>query len=274
MRGRSITFEVFPLSFSEFLGFKKIAYIPYSPDSEAGVIHAFREYLDWGGFPEVVQAEPALKPLILQEYASLMLHRDLVERYHLRNERLMHLLLKYCAEHTASLVSVNKLFHDFTSQGLKTGKATLYDYLAMLQDSFIVFSSPKYDPSSRRQMQAPLKMHLVDLGLSRVFRPYPEQDIGHRFESLIYLHVRRKHRDICYYRNGFELDLCWGDGRSFVNVAWQIDTAETAAREARAMDAGFGLWPGANGQLVYGACERLPEKQRPHAVEGWKCLLS
>ena len=39
---------------------------------------ALEEYLRWGGFPEVALADEALKPLILGEYASLMLYRDVV----------------------------------------------------------------------------------------------------------------------------------------------------------------------------------------------------
>ena len=274
MRGRSITYEVFPLSFAEFIIWRQITYVPYSPDSAARVANAFHDYLEWGGFPEVVLAEPSLKMLILQEYASLMLHRDLIERYHVRNERLMHLMLKFCAEHTASLVSINKLFNDFTSQGLKTGKASLYDYMTMLEDSFIVFSCPKFDPSSRRQLQAPSKIHLLDPGLCRAFRPFPERDIGHRFETVIYLHERRKRRDIFHYRNGFEIDLCWNEGAEFINVAWETDTPETLRRELRAMDAGHALWPDACGHLIYGSTSHIPEPHATHAIEGWKYLLT
>ncbi len=273
MRGRSITYEVFPLAFSEFLNFRQIDYVPYSPDSEARVVHAFHEYLEWGGFPEVVLADEPLRMLILQEYASLMLHRDLIERYNIRNERLMHMLLKFCAEHTASLVSINKLFNDFTSQGMKTGKASLYDYMTMLEDSFIAFRCPKFDPSSRRQLQAPSKIHLLDPGLCRVFRPFPERDIGHRFETLIYLHERRKRRDIYHYRNGFELDLCWNEGTEFVNAAWDMNTQETLNRELKAFDAGHTLWPNAHGRLVYGSAGHIPKTHRPQTIEGWKYLL-
>lgn len=273
MRGRSITYEVFPLSFLEFITWRQISYVPYSPDSEARVVNAFEDYLEWGGFPEVVLAEPSLRMLILQEYASLMLHRDLIERYHVRNERLMHLLLKFCAEHTASLVSINKLFNDFTSQGLKTGKASLYDYMTMLEDAFIVFPCPKFDPSSRRQLQSPSKIHLLDPGLCRVFRPFPERDIGHRFETLIYLHERRKRRDIFHYRNGSEIDLCWDEGATFINVAWELESPETIKRELRAMDAGRVLWPDACGRLIYGSASHIPEPHAKHAIEGWRYLL-
>ena len=273
MRGRSITYEIFPLSFAEFLRFKGLVHTPYSAASESLMAHAFREYLDWGGFPEVVLADPTLKPMILQEYASLMLHRDLIDRYQVRNERLMHLMLKHCASHTASLVSVNKLFNDFTSRGLKTSKATLYDYLGMLQDSFIVLGCPKYDPSMRRQLQAPQKLHLIDPGLTRAYRPDPDADIGHRFETAIFLNLRRKYRDICYYRNGFEIDMCWGEGSEFVNVAWKMEDTATVLRETRAIAKGRKLWPNANATFVYGSADDLNPDLRSLAVEGWRYMM-
>lgn len=274
MRGRSITYEIFPLSFTEFLRFKDIVHVPYSTESEAVVAHAFREYLDWGGFPEVVLADSSLKQLILQDYASLMLHRDLIDRYKVRNERLMHMLLKHCAANTASLTSVNRLFNDFTSQGLKTSKATLYDYLGMLQDSFIVFGCPKYDPSVRRQLQAPQKIHLIDPGLMRAYCPDPNRNIGHRFETVVYLHLRRAIRDICYYRNGFELDMCWGEGRGFVNVAWDVDDFETLNREMRAMQEGRELWPKARSAFVYGVAGRRAQELDAASIEGWHFLIN
>lgn len=273
MRGRSITFEVFPLSFSEFLRFRQIEYTPYSSDSETRIVNAFNEYLNWGGFPEVVLADEALKPLVLQEYASLMLHRDLLDRNNIRNERLMHLLLKFCAMHTGSLISVNKLFRDFTSQGLKIGKATLYDYLKMIEDAFIVLTAPKYEPSSRRQLQAPQKIHLLDPGLIHAYRPYPERDIGHKFESVLFLHERRKHKEISYYRNGFELDMCWNDGEKFINAAWDLSGSDTMRREQKALEKGLKMWPKAEPRLIYGIADKIPEPCRDFAVPAWKYLL-
>ena len=274
MRGRSITFEVFPLSFSEFLAFNNIDYVPYSSDSEARVVNAFHNYLNWGGFPEVVLADEALKPLILQEYASLMLHRDLLDRNSVRNERLMHLLLKFCAMHTGSLISVNKLYRDFTSQGLKIGKATLYDYLNMIEDAFIVFTASKYDPSSRRQLQAPQKIHLLDPGLLNAYCISPEANMGHRFESLVFLHERRKRRELNYYRNGFELDICWNDGEVFVNAVWNMSDMDTKEREQRALNKGRKLWPQVESRLVYGIADNIPAEIKDYAIPAWKYFMN
>ena len=273
MRGRSVTYEVYPLSFAEFLSFRKVEYVPYSRQSEATVIHAFHEYLDWGGFPEVVLAEDALRLKILQEYASIMFHRDLIERYSIRNERVMRLLFKFCAEHTGSLLSVNKLFNDFRSQGLKLGKATLYEYIDMLQDSFLVFSSTKYDPSARRELQSPQKIHLIDSGIGKVFSTSSEKNIGHRFETLIYLHERRRRRDISYYRNGFELDMCWDGGSCFVNVAWDLSDDRTCEREVKAMSAGLSMWSDASACLVYGVGNAPEVPDGIQLYEGWRYLL-
>jgi predicted AAA+ superfamily ATPase len=274
MRGRSIIFEVFPLSFSEFLSFRKISYVPYSAKSEAEVVHAFHEYLEWGGFPEVALADDSLKPLILQEYVNLMLHRDLIERHNIRNERAIRLLLKFCAQHTASLVSINKLFNDFASQGMKLGKATLYEYMDMLEDAYIAFSCPKYDPSTRRQMQAPQKIHMLDPGLTRAYQTSPGKDMGHRFETIVYLHERRRCRDIYYYRNGFELDMCLDNGIRFVNAAWNMSDEETVRREIRAFGEGLKMWPAAEAKLVYGIGDSIPTAHKQNAVEGWKFLLN
>ncbi len=273
MRGRSIVFEVFPLSFSEYLSFKNLEYTPYSSSSEAAVIHAFDEYLEWGGFPEVVLADQAFKPLILQEYASLMLHRDLIERYGIRNQRIIRLLLKFCAQHTASLVSLNKLYKDFTSQGLKVGKATLYEYMDMLEDAYIALSCAKFDPSTRRQLQAPQKIHMLDPGLTRAYRARPERDLGHRFETVVFLHERRRAQEICYYRNGFEIDLCRDDGAYFVNVVWDMSDSDTVTREIKAFDSGRMMWPHSEARLVYAKGSNIPVSHALYAVEGWKYLL-
>jgi predicted AAA+ superfamily ATPase len=275
MRGRSIAYEIFPLSFAEYLSFREIEYTPYSTESEARVIHAFQEYLDWGGFPEIVEAEESIKPLILQEYVNLMLYRDLIERYSIRNEHGIRLLLKFCAQHTGSLISINKLYNDLKSQGVKLGKGTLYEYMHMLEDAYIAFSCSKYDPSTRRQMQAAQKIHMLDPGLVRAYQTRLDKDIGHRFESLVFLHQRRQTNTnpICYYRNGFELDMCWNDGENFINVAWDMTDTETVKRETKALDQGLQLWPESQAKLVYGIGTPPPSPHDQYAVEGWKYFL-
>jgi len=110
LRGRSVSFEVFPLSFPEFLAFRGSAHQPYSRSSEARMAAALDEYLATGGLPEVVLADEDLRQRILKEYVDLVFYKDLVERYRVGNPLVMRQLLRHCLESPASLFNAHKLY--------------------------------------------------------------------------------------------------------------------------------------------------------------------
>jgi predicted AAA+ superfamily ATPase len=86
LRGRTISYEVFPLSFAEFLRFRDLQLKPYSAISDIRVSAALNGYLTIGGLPEVVLAQPELP---------------------------------------ASLLNAHKVYKDFRSQGYELSKDTL-----------------------------------------------------------------------------------------------------------------------------------------------------
>ena len=122
LRGRSVSYEVFPLSFAEFLRFRKLKYQPYSRASESTMVSALEDYLSTGGLPEVVLADESLRPRILKEYVDLIFYRDLVERYRVGNPMVLRQLLRHCLGHPASLFSTHKLYQDLRSQGIHAVK--------------------------------------------------------------------------------------------------------------------------------------------------------
>lgn len=274
LRGRSVTLEVFPLNFREYLAFRGIPVVASSADSESAVRAALASYLEWGGFPEIVLAENALRPLILEEYASLMLYRDVVERYGVRNERLMRELLRHAFRNTASLLNVSKLHRDFTSQGFTVSKNTLFEYLGYLEDAFLLFLLPKQERSVRKQAHNPKKLHVIDPGLVAAFKTYPGRDLGHKLETVVFLHQRRLRKDLFYYANGSEVDLCDGEGELFLNTCWSVGEPETLRREAQAMAFGRERWPRAKGRLLYHDSAPGLEQSLPGAEPAWKFLVA
>ena len=273
MRGRSVTFEVFPLGFREFLAFRDVRYEPYNVRSESRTRAAFEDYLRWGGFPEVVLAGPAMRPLILDEYASVMPHRDLVERNAIRNEALMHAFLRHCFRNTASLLSLSKLHRDFQSQGYEISKNTVFDYARLLEDSGLIFLLPRHEESVRKQARNPKKLHVVDPGLISAFKAGADRDVGHKLETAVFLECRRRAREWHYHAGDGELDLCDAQNRLFINTCWNLADAATAEREAAAMAAGARLLPKAKGILLYH--EDAPETLRrfPSAQPAWRWLI-
>jgi predicted AAA+ superfamily ATPase len=274
LRGRSVTLEVFPLSFREHLSFRGVDVEPFDAVNESRLRSELESYLQWGGFPEVVLADAALRPLILEEYASLMLIRDLVERHDIRNERLMRTLLRHCYRNTATMVNVSKLHRDLASMGLSVAKNTLHEYLSHLEDAFLIFLLPKQETSIRKQEHNPKKLHVIDPGLISAFKAYPQRDIGHKLETAVFLHVRRRIRELFYHANAREIDLCDGEGRMFVNTCWALDQPDTARREMDALASGRTRWPSADAGLVYHEYAPGLIPPDPAVQPAWRYLLS
>lgn len=273
LRGRSITLEVFPLSFREYLAFRDIPIVQASADNESRLRAALETYLQWGGFPEIVLADETLRPLILEEYTSLMLYRDVVERYGVRNEQLMRELLRHTFRNTASLLNVSKLHRDFTSMGFTVSKNTLFEYLSYLEDAFLVFLLPKQEHSVRKQAHNPKKLHVIDPGLVAAFKAYPGRDMGHKLETAVFLHQRRRRKDLFYYADVAEVDLCDGEGALFINTCWNLGELETLQREMGSMALGRTRWPKASGKLLYHEYASGVEKGIPQAEPAWRFLI-
>jgi predicted AAA+ superfamily ATPase len=237
LRGRCLSYEVFPLSFSEYLGFRGITPEFYSTAAEARVAAALDDYLETGGLPEIVLAEPAVRPRVLKEYADLVFYRDLVDRHQLASPAVMRELLRHCLAEPASLLNPHKLYHDFRSRGLPLGKDTLYRYLGFMEDAFLIFPVPVAERSLRKRAMRPKKLQVVDWALGYPYRPGAMIDRGHKLENAVFLHHRRQRDDLAYVAGPGEIDLVVGTPQSeaWINTAWSLADADTWQRETAAL---------------------------------------
>jgi len=275
MRGRTLAYEVFPLSFAEFLAFRGIVPRAHSRASAAQCAAALREYLATGGFPEVVLAEGEVRPRLLKEYADLVLYKDLMERFNLDNPHLLKLLLKYCLTRPGTFLSVHKLYQDFRSQGLAVSKDTLYAYLDHLRESWVLFMLPKHDSSLRRQAVKPKKVFAVDPALAHPFAPEPLLDRGRKLENLVFLHWRRQREDLFYVADGYEVDLAVGEARceALINVAYSLTAPEVFKRETDGLAKALRVCSGASATVVAEETTQAPPPPGIQVVPAWKYLL-
>ena len=276
LRGRSVSYEVFPLSFAEFLRFRGLQHEPYSASSDSRIAAALNEYLAIGGLPEVVLADPDLRPRILKEYVDLVFYKDLVERYKVANPALLRQLLKQCLSQPATLLSPHKVYKDFRSQGYELSKDTLYRYLHYLEESYIVFLLPVAERSIRKRAMNPKKLHGVDWALGYALVPEPFINTGHKLETAIYLHWRRQREDLGYLGGEREVDLVVNPEQPelLVNVAANIDRPEVYEREIGGLEWAAGRMPRAKRMLVV---QEIPARNMPkgiEVIEAWRYLLS
>ena len=275
LRGRSISYEVFPLSFEEFLAFRGITHEPYSRSSEARLSAALEDYLATGGLPEVVLAEESLRPRILKEYVDLVFYKDLVERYSVGNPAVMRMLLRHCLAHPASLFNVHKLYQDFRSQGVVLSKDTLYTYLGHLEESFVVFTLPVAERSIRKQAVNPKKLFSIDWALAYPFVAEPTVDVGRKLEAAVYLHWRRRTEDLGYLAGEHEVDLVVNrqHPERLVNVAYSVSAAQTWDRETAGLEWAGARFPAARRTLVTHVHGRRRVPPGIELVDAWRYLL-
>lgn len=260
LRGRTISFEIFPLQFSEFLLFRGISGKEYSKTFQAKMNNAFQDFLGWGSFPEIVLTEELYyRQKILREYSDLILYKDLIEHYGIKNLFLLKYLLKHIMVNTAKLFSINRLFNDLKSQGYSVSKDALYEYVGYLQESFILFSVEKYSSSVRVRQQNPSKTYVIDTGLSRVFQGAPHADIGRKLENALYISLRAREdiSEIFYYHDTGEVDFIYREKGTIVlaNVSLAINDVSTLQREV---------------DSLRNAKERIPKARTLLITHEWK----
>jgi hypothetical protein len=241
LRGRTLTYLLLPFSFSEYLKAKNIAFKFLSKDKEAVIRRELKEYLEFGGFPEVVLEEE--KEKILKELYDLILFKDIVERHALKNINLAKFLLSYFAQNFSKEVSTNKILNFFKSQGKSFGKNTLYDYINKIWDSVAIFFLNRFSEKIYLRESWPKKVYLCDTGVSKVVRF--SQDIGKLMENVVFLGLLRKTNqnpllEIYYFKtpNGKEVDFVIKEGMNInelIQVCYEIEDLSTKERELKSL---------------------------------------
>jgi predicted AAA+ superfamily ATPase len=146
----------------------------------------------------------------LQNYFNTMLFRDLVEHYNLSNPMVIRYFLKRVMLNLSKPTSVNAIYNDIKSQGLKVSKESLYQILDYACSIFLFFKVPKFSGSMIKETSSLSKYYLIDNGLrSAVLMPQSE-DEGKLFENGVFLNLRRNLKTgekIYYYNEKKECDF-------------------------------------------------------------------
>jgi hypothetical protein len=227
LRGRAWSQEVLPFSFREALSAKGIPVgkRPLVGAKKVPLRVAFREYLSWGGFPEVVLASTDEdRRKLLREYYGAMFFRDLVERYTITNPPLLERLSETLFSSCARKVSLAALLRQW-KQLFPFSKDLLYRYYAHVLDSTLVYETRTFSPSVHARLRNPAKVYLVDTGLARRIA---SGDLGYLLENAVFLELKRRGYEMSYFKGEREVDfLARRDGEKTVpvQVTWELSHA-------------------------------------------------
>ena len=272
LRGRTISFEVFPLSFPEFLSFKNIKVNEQTSRGKSTLINTLHQYLQQGGFPELIFTPESLHQRIIQEYLDLMIYRDLTERFSLKNPPLIKYLLKHLLQNIANPLSIHKVYNDLRSQGFRVAKNTVYEYLGYLEDAFILFRAERWSRSVRQQAVNPIKVYTVDIAFRRAMSAH--DDTGRLFENIVFLHLRRSGSIPYYFLGHQEVDF-YGSEQPLINACYALDTPATRQREVRGLQEAMNALHHTESWLItWDEEETIQEAGKTiHVLPLWKWLL-
>lgn len=244
LRGRSLSVEIWPYNFSEYLSAHNITQPqgPLGKPSLDQMQQHFLNYLNVGGFPGVQHLNAHERLDTLQGYVETVILRDIVERHNVTNITLLRYLIKSLLKNFAAPFSAHKFYQDTKSQGYKIAKDTIYNYINYIEDAYLIFTVPIFHESLRQQQTTPRKIYAIDSGLIQANTIHFSENHGKFFENLIYLDLRRQNKDIFFYQTqeGFEIDFVVQSKQGqaeLIQVVWDKTDTKAFAREQRALEA-------------------------------------
>ncbi|HIH22105.1 TPA: ATP-binding protein [Candidatus Micrarchaeota archaeon] len=197
LRGKSLSYLLLPLSFSEYLRFNGIK---LEKNFEYGnqafrIKKYFREYLDYGGFPEMVLADSMpLKNKLINSYFDSILYRDLVDRLKLKNIKLVDIVIKYALNVFGRTFSISALEKYLKSNKIPYSLEDLYIILKSLQDVFMVGYVKEYSKSFKKSEISKAKVYLFDMGYVHFLSSEPN-DYGRILENSVFIELFRRSAD-------------------------------------------------------------------------------
>jgi hypothetical protein len=243
MRGRALSWELFPFSFKEYADHLKIKKdLPLNSQERLFIENAFQNYWDCGGFPEVIGLEKSLRIKVHQEYFDSILFRDLIERYDISHPRALVDLAKNILENIASMYTINSLTGYLKSMGYNVPKSSVSEYLKWFEDAYFLFTVRLFDASFRRSNANPKKIYCVDHALIRSVSSGILTNSGHILENIIFLAIRRLTSDIFYYKTkgNLEVDFVFKNAEGkliLLQVCESLVNPTTWQREINALEA-------------------------------------
>lgn len=189
-RGRGEEIHITPLSFAEYI----------SAHQEIDKRQALKEYLTFGGLPRVcIESDVRKKMEYLKSLFRKTYLTDIKERYHITDDDEMRELINVLASDIGGLTNPTRIENTFrTVKGIRMSKNTIKQYLDILEESFIISKSVRYDVKGRRYIDTPSKYYFEDLGLRNARLGFRQIEETHLMENLIYNELRLR---------GYEVDV-------------------------------------------------------------------
>jgi len=190
LTGRYLQTEMFPFSFKEFLTMRNL-----KPS-----LSSFEEYFYKGGFPEYIKDND---PEIHHRLLSDIIIKDIVVRYGIKNNQILNKIIIYLISNIGNEFSFNSIKNMLEIKSVQS----VIDYISYFENSYLIFTVPRFNYSYKKQQINPKKIYSIDNGFSYNNSASFSKDKGKMLENLVFLGLRKKYKNIYYYHEKKECDF-------------------------------------------------------------------
>ena len=238
LTGRYLEFEMYPLTFDEYVGMKAFMKLPVDND----VITEFEKYIVEGGFPKTLSF-PNMedKRAYVKGVIAEIFEKDIRKRVKVRNVSVFNTVQTYIMNNFGATTSLTNILDDLHKAGSDITRETLNKYIQILIDAKILYKCERFDLKSRRSISGEQKYYIADLGFYFATNTDNRINYGPVLENIVYIYARAKGYAVSVGRIGkLECDfILRGDAMqySYVQIAMTIlSSRDTEEREYRPLE--------------------------------------
>lgn len=230
LTGRYVSFNIFPLSFAEYLTFKRGYAEVQSPHLE------LPRYIQYGGFPVIHLQDYARDDAytIVHDIYNTVIFTDIVKRNEIRKVDQLERVVKYTFSNVGNTFSASTLSKYLKSEHRSLDEETVYAYLEKLEKAFLLHRCSRYDLKGKELLKTQEKFYLADPALRYAALGYDPNTVASMLENVVYLELRRRGYTVNIGKtpNG-EIDFVATrqNDKLYVQVTEKIVEESTAHRE-------------------------------------------
>lgn len=226
LAGRSISFHIYPLSYSEFLEFHNYA------ESE----DAFEAYIRYGGMPYLRNLpDRNTWNEYLEGICDAIIFRDVVSRHSIRNTEFLQRLLQFLGDNTGQIFSAKKISDFLKSQRMSIGVAGVQNYISYLEEAYVIKKGMRWDIEGKRFFEIGEKYFFEDTGIRNSLTGLRPNNMSGLVENIIFNHLRLNGYKVKIgtLPKGKEIDfIAEKSGETiYIQAALTVMDNETAERE-------------------------------------------
>ena len=235
LTGRYIEFEMFTLTFEEYLKMKEFYSIPVDTD----LTKELDSYILEGGFPKALEYRDIIdKRKYVDSVIQEIYKKDISSRKKINNKEVFFKVMNYLINNFGAPVSITNLLNELHKAGTTIKRETLTRYIQILLDSKILYECKRFDLKTKKSINGEQKYYLADLSFYFVNNTDNRINYGPVLENIVFQYVKSKGYMVSVGRIGkLECDFIIRDNEmnyAYIQVAMTImSSIETENREYR-----------------------------------------